>query len=458
MHSEGVVARIGEIERTSRRFALLIAFAFAGSLCGALAPPSRAVEITSFPVPGLQSPGAITAGADGNIWFVCTCGRIGRITPTGTVTSFAAMTSDAGIFPGGIAAGADGNLWFTDWGSHSIGRISPNGQVTFFSNGVTGDLEGSSIVRGPDGDMWFTEVGRVGRITPAGVVTEFRPYHSGAGPADLAAGPDGNLWVTYPSVSSLGARIVRLTPSGAATPFVPSPPRITGDQPYAITAGPDRALWYVSANGRAVLRMSLSGSVREMTRPFTDPNLDPGEITRGPDGAIWFTERPESNSGSLKLGRVTPSGAVSEFLIDRRYAGGGALTSGPDGNLWLTMPDRILRVRPTPIEVRVSDTGAFTLPTTIACLSIKVGCSVSTVAVLRNRPQLRLGGLRFAMKGWTRSRGWTTQPLHSLLSSRGRRLLRQRRSIAVTIRTVVSTPGDVPPVVTRRFDATLNAA
>src|SRR5262249_56583218 len=51
------------------------------------------------------------------------------------------------------------------------------------------------ITRGPDGNLWFTEnsANRIGRITPAGVVTEFAAgITPNSGPNEITAGPDGN--------------------------------------------------------------------------------------------------------------------------------------------------------------------------------------------------------------------------------------------------------------------------
>jgi hypothetical protein len=62
----------------------------------------------------------------------------------------------AGEQPNGITAGPDGNLWFTDLGGNGIGRISPAGAVTelappsAFSRPI-------AIAVGPDGNLWFTE-------------------------------------------------------------------------------------------------------------------------------------------------------------------------------------------------------------------------------------------------------------------------------------------------------------
>src|SRR5262245_64901599 len=70
------------------------------------------------------------------------------------------------------------------------------------------------ITRGPDGNLWFAETlaDRIGRITPAGVVTQFSlPFLSA--PAEITAGPDGNLWFTEAGSSRIG----RITPAGVIT-------------------------------------------------------------------------------------------------------------------------------------------------------------------------------------------------------------------------------------------------
>ena len=129
-----------------------------------------------------HGPAGITRGPDGNLWFTevdaMNGNQIGRITPTGQITEFS-----TGITPGSqpfdITAGPDGNLWFTETADR-IGRITPTGQVTEFTAGITANSQPSGIVAGPDGNLWFTEplgpnsLGAIARITPTGVVTEFR--------------------------------------------------------------------------------------------------------------------------------------------------------------------------------------------------------------------------------------------------------------------------------------------
>ena len=73
----------------------------------------------------------------------------------------------AGSGPIGIAAGPDGNLWFTEAGGDRIGRITPAGAITEFTAGITAGSGPFGITAGPDGNLWFTEIdgNRIGRIT-----------------------------------------------------------------------------------------------------------------------------------------------------------------------------------------------------------------------------------------------------------------------------------------------------
>jgi hypothetical protein len=65
-----------------------------------------------------------------------------------------------------IAAGPDGNLWFTEAGRNRIGRITTAGVLTEFSAGISPGGEPEGIAVGPDGNLWFTEIAgnRIGRL------------------------------------------------------------------------------------------------------------------------------------------------------------------------------------------------------------------------------------------------------------------------------------------------------
>jgi streptogramin lyase len=127
--------------------------------------------------------------------------------------------------PSGIAAGSDGSMWFADAGTNHVGRISPDGAVTWIP--VPGTGGGSkAIVAGPDGNIWTVARDPSGtqdwilRITPAGDVTKFSAgfnpaRNSGTGPTGITVGPDHNLWFTEIWTDRIG----RMTPQGALTEF-----------------------------------------------------------------------------------------------------------------------------------------------------------------------------------------------------------------------------------------------
>jgi len=250
-----------------------------------------------------------------------------------------------------ITAGPDGNLWFTEYFPHPrIGKITPAGVVTEYSRGftsvthpeygITVEVTVGSITAGPDGNLWFTEgrANRIGKITPAGAVTEYsrgitlNPFLEGgnAGISSITAGPDGNLWFT----ETYNNRIGRITTAGVVTEYRTS----SNLFPYIITAGPDGNLWFTELGANRIGKITPAGAVTEYGRGIT-PNPSPGDIKgdvslhgiiAGPDGNLWFTE-----TYTNRIGKITTTGVITE------YSSGGirgpyGITAGPDGNLWFT--------------------------------------------------------------------------------------------------------------------------
>src|SRR5262245_45619128 len=74
-------------------------------------------------------------------------------------------------FPRGITGGPDGNLWCAKYFGSAIGRITTAGVITNFPT-PTSNSQPVGIVVGPDGNLWFTEsnVDRIGRITTSGSI------------------------------------------------------------------------------------------------------------------------------------------------------------------------------------------------------------------------------------------------------------------------------------------------
>jgi len=347
----------------TRRFASESVLAAGLIFASCAASPARALTVNDFPVPVQYSgPQGITVGPDGNLWFTeYAANQIGRITPAGVITEFPIPTASSG--PWGIVAGADGNLWFTERRGHNIGRITPTGVVTEFP-GPTHLL--NSIAAGADGNLWFTVVGpTVCRLTPTGTITEFPVPTAGAQCNGITAGPDGNLWFAEMNILDPNAGMIgRITTAGIVTEF-PLPPDLAG--PWAITAGPDGNLWFTGF-APAIGRITPTGVVTAFPfPPPVQPFAANPAITSGPDGNLWyFANRLIPGKILTFLGRITPSGAITEFLP---YWGQG-ITSGPDGNLWYTPGDGIgqivMATAPTPGQLYFAVTPCRVLDTRTA--------------------------------------------------------------------------------------------
>jgi streptogramin lyase/subtilisin-like proprotein convertase family protein len=252
----------------------------------------------------------------------------GAATPQ--ATNFYAGISDH-AFPTGIAAGPDGNMWFTERGRSAIGRITPAGVVTEFTSGVS--LYPQEIAAGPDGNLWFTEsdpgsgASRIGRISPSGAVTE-KDLPTATYPQHITAGSDGNMWFT---TDGFGLERITPGPTQTVTDF-----SVTSgsDNPTDIAAGADGNLWITeqgnntSPSGQILVVSTAGALLHTFTAGITHK---PVLLTPAQDGNMWFSEYDISGGYDDKIGRITPSGAVTEFP---GYA--FDLAPAPDGALWAT--------------------------------------------------------------------------------------------------------------------------
>jgi streptogramin lyase len=200
-----------------------------GALLAISLASAAQAKTRAFPIPTGSQPISITLGPDGNLWFTLqNSSQVARITPEGVITEFQTPTFS---FPIDITPGPDGNVWFSEGASGRIGFITPGGRITEieFSN-----FDASSgIAAGSDGNIWFTDVtgNNIWRFDlTTRVLTKFPIPTPGAFPGDMTAGADGNLWFT----EGIG-KIGRITTSGVITEF--------GNDlglPYSITDGPRR--------------------------------------------------------------------------------------------------------------------------------------------------------------------------------------------------------------------------
>jgi streptogramin lyase len=318
-----------------RLLPLLVVVVAAAVAWAVLAAAAEATTITELPTlsPG-SLPQGITAGPDGNVWFVENrASRFGRVTvASDRIDDFSTGSGiSAGSQPSEITVGPDGKLWFTEEAGNRIGRISLDGPPKAEEFPVAGQPEG--IVSGPDGALWFTEfaAGRIGRITTAGAFTDF-PAGMGAAaimPLGIGAGPDGNIWFT--DLRFHDNPVARTTLPGVVTEF--SAGITAASEPARIIAGPDGNLWFSEQTGDAIGRISPTTGVVTEFKAGISKGAGPVGLTVGPDNNIWFAEY--GGSSGRRIGRITPEGKVTEFSAGLTAAPLD-IALGPDGNLWFT--------------------------------------------------------------------------------------------------------------------------
>ncbi len=284
--------------------------------------------------------------------------------------------------PVSLAPGADGNMWFTDADSApEIGVITPDGVVSYFTNGFAKSAKPGVIVSGPDGKMWFTDTGGggIGTIATDGVVNEYNIVRGTAPvvPTSLALGPDDNLWFTEAG----GAAIDKVSP--ALSGFVEYTTGISASANIQqITKGPDGNMWFTESGLDRVGSISPDGRIMEYGTGIS-PSAGLNGIVTGSDGNVWFME-----DATGKIGRITPQGQVTEFTTGfSTKAAPFVIAAGPDGNIWVGQGfggltgnegyNRIARVTPAGVVTQFSgDVENLTTPGPITGIHAGVGETV----------------------------------------------------------------------------------
>jgi streptogramin lyase len=246
--------------------------------------------------------------------------------PAQVVTEYPIPTPGSG--PLRITLGPDGNLWFVEGQVNKIGRITPAGVVTEFPTTASMPDGPNGICAGPDGNLWFTlSHGKIGRMTTAGAATLFTAPPPALGFAGCTAGPDGAIWFADDAFSRIG----RITTAGVFT-LIPIP-GVTA-QPNSIVSGPDGALWFTDTARSRIGRVTTGGSFTFYPTPTL--NASPIDLAFDADGNLWFTEKSIS---APQIGRMTPAGVTTEYLTPG-LSPPNFIAKGPDGNMWVTGPNQ----------------------------------------------------------------------------------------------------------------------
>ncbi|MGA9946550.1 MAG: hypothetical protein WBE79_15505 [Candidatus Cybelea sp.] len=227
---------------------------------------------------------SMTVGADNKFYILDESTNVVRATDKGVVQSFPIPSGD-GTSIDGLGLGPDGNVWFAEF--NHIGKITPAGKITEFAypSGYSTNQYGS-VTAGSDGNVWFAESSdnAIGRINPSsGKITMF-PISVTCIPAPVVLANDGNVWFACLTSSPMMGRI---TPSGKISTFAIGGTFSSNETEQFCARGPDGDPWCASGNDGDIFRVN---SKTQKVTTFTPPlgaGVRPDALATGADGNVW---------------------------------------------------------------------------------------------------------------------------------------------------------------------------
>ncbi len=251
----------------------------------------------------------------------------------------------------------------------AFASAGPLGEPTFYDEGLRPAAEIDYTTEGPDGNVWFvdhtslsSDVSGLGKITPAGAITEYicGETLSGCNPearlTGITAGPEGDthLWFTDrgkhgdPSSPPSIGRIDSASPGTVEEFSIEAEGGNAESTPQGIVAGPEGKLWFTDTGAtRAIGVFDPSSPEGERVEEFSEAaglpkSSRPRGIVAGSDDALWFTD---TGGWPSTIGRIDPNThMVEQFPINYQSVPGGeasfsgksGIVAGPDGDIWFT--------------------------------------------------------------------------------------------------------------------------
>jgi virginiamycin B lyase len=261
---------------------------------------------------------SIVTGPDKNLWYTdYSSAALIRMTMSGSTHAYALKYNGTSPFnPYAITVGANGKFYITNANVAFLGVATTGGVFSTIAI-PSGDQAQDSATLGPDGNVWFVEYSHVGKITPAGVITEY-PYPDNPGNSSgaITTGPDDHIWVTENSI------IDDVDPATGEMIQYP-----LGCQSYGLVAASDGNL-YVNCQS-SLVRVTTGGSVTSIPIPFY-AYTSPPALAVGPDGNPWYVV---SGSNQIAVYNTTAN-TLKVYFPPNGYSTDYALTASVDGNMW----------------------------------------------------------------------------------------------------------------------------
>ncbi|MEO8096353.1 MAG: SMP-30/gluconolactonase/LRE family protein [Acidobacteriota bacterium] len=324
----------------------------------------------------LQSVSEIALDATGSQLYMAGSGTTIRrvLLSNGTIERFAGTGTQGGALQEnvqalqadlrtilGVHVDAGGNVLFADFSANRVGKIAPTGILTTFAGGSPFGGDGGpaqaallslplDVIPEPGGGLLIAESinRRIRRVSPAGVITTIAGiglpgFGTGNGgpavsaniaPLALARDKAGNIYAT----DGLSGTVRRIAPDGTITQVGPALDTVAG-----LALDPTEQFLYVSqstlnkiaminlANGTATVFAGAGGLTSTAAAGFAGDGgpasaaqfSSPIRVATDSDGNVYVAD-----SGNNRIRRVTPNGGRVDTV-----AGNGQNDASGDGNL-----------------------------------------------------------------------------------------------------------------------------
>jgi virginiamycin B lyase len=274
----------------------------------------------------------ITLGPDGNVWVTQQANaRIVRLTPAGHRRFFNLPRNSA---PHGIRFDSAGHLWITLEATDEIAELDRGGHFLHrypIRRPRHTHIGPHGLALAPDGGIWWTgKFGDVvGRLDPrTGRMRVFPLPHRASTPIYIASGCGGMYFTELD-----GSRIGRITNAGRITEYRTPTPH---SRPIAVAPRGCKVWFSEEAGGHFGVLDARTHRIREYPLPHPTDQL--AALAFDPRGNLWLQfKEPDA------FGRVDARKRVHMLALPTHAAVMHRIIVGPGGNMWFTelMTDKV---------------------------------------------------------------------------------------------------------------------